>query len=124
MTSRQPGRVLLVLAGSVAAFFGLAFVIYPLYFSIGDAVYDTGLDEGLAALQVLFYAALVVHMLGSFGAAAALTRWTRAPVYPTIAVISLIFAVLALPMLLILSFGNFCENGVSVPFPGRTHLEC
>ena len=120
----QPVRLLLVVAGSVAAFIALAFLIYWLYFTIGDRVYDRRLDEGLAALQVLFYAALVVHMLGSFGAAAALTRWTRAPVYPTIAVISLIFAVLALPMLLILSFGNFCENGVSFPFPGRTHLEC
>ena len=121
MMNSQPVRLLLVVAGSVAAFIVLAFLIYWLYFSIGDAVYDRRLDEGLTALQVLFYTAFALHMLGSLGAAGALIKRMRAPIYPTLAVVLLIFAVLALPMLMILSFGNFCENNVSFPIPGQTN---
>ena len=116
--NRQPVRVLLVAAGSLAAFIGLAVVIFWLYFTIGDSVYDRRLDEGLAALQALFYTALVVHIAATLGAVAALTKWTRAPSYPTFAVVSLIFAILALPTLAVLSFANDCETGVSFPIPG------
>ena len=120
MMNSQPVRVLFVVAGSVAAFIALAFLIYWLYFTVGAAVYDSRLDEGLAALQVVFYTAFALHMLASIGAAAALIRWTRAPIYPTLAVVTLIFAVLALPMLVFLSFANFCETNVSFPIPRET----
>ncbi len=119
--NRQLTRVLLVAAGSVAAFIGLAIPIYWLYFTIGEPVYDHRLSEGLATLQALFYAALVLHMLGSLGAAAALTKWTRAPIYLTLAAVAVIFALLALPMLMVLSFGNFCDTDVSFPIPGQTN---
>ena len=119
MMKSQPVRLLLVAAGSVAAFFGLAFVIYPLYFSIGDAVYDTKLDEGLAALQVVFFTAFALHMLASIGAASVLIRWTRAPIYPTLAVVLLILAVLAVPTLGALTGLNADHFGVELPFPGQ-----
>ncbi len=117
----QPVRVLLVAAGSVVAFIALAFPVYRVYFSIGDAVYDTRLDEGLAALQALFYTAFALHMLASIGAAAALIKWTRAPIYPTLAVVALILALLALPTLASLTSFNAEQFGVDLPFPGQGH---
>ncbi len=117
--NRQPSRVLHVAAGSAAAFIGLAFIIYWVYFSIGDAVYDPRLNEGLAALQVVFFTAFALHMLGSLGAAAALTRWARAPIYPTLAVVALIFVILALPTLGALTGFNSEHFGVDLPFPGQ-----
>ena len=115
----QPVRLLLVAVGSVAAFIALAFLIYPLYFSIGDAVYDTRLDEGLAALHVVFFTAFALHMLGSIGAAAALAYWTKLPIYPTLAVVLLILALLAVPTLGALTGFNADHFGVDLPFPGQ-----
>ena len=115
--NHQIARVVLVVAGSAAAFIGLAFLIYWLYFTVSGTVYDARLDKGLASLQALFYTALVLHILGSLGTAAALTIRARAPMYTTLAVVSLVYAILGLPMLWVLSFVNFCETNVSFPIP-------
>ncbi len=111
-------RVLLVAAGSAAAFIGLAFLIYWVYFTNRGAVYDPFLDEGLATLQVLFYVAFVVHMLGSIGAAAALIIWTRVPKYPTLAAVGVTFALLTVCLIYIMTWLHQCGSGVSFPIPG------
>ena len=121
VADRQTKRVLLVAAGSAVAFIGLAVIIYWLYFVISDSVYDRRLGEGLRTVQILFYAAFVLHMLGSFGVTVVLTKWTKVPIYPTFAAVAVVFVLLALPMLMILSFGNFCETNVSFPIPGQTN---
>ena len=54
----------------------------------------------------------------TLAAVASRTKLTRAPSYPTLAVVSLLFAILALPTLAVLSFANDCETGVSFPIPG------
>ena len=121
MMNSQPVRVLFVVAGSVAAFIALAVLIYWLYFTVGEAVYDSRLDEGLAALQVVFYTAFALHMLASIGAAAALAYWAKLPIYPTLAVVLLILALFVLPTLGALTGFNADHFGVDLPFPGQGH---
>ncbi len=119
MMNSQPVRLLFVVAGSVASFIVLAFPIYQLYFSIGDAVYDSRLDEGLAALQVVFFTAFALHILASIGASVALAYWSKLPIYPTLAVFLLILALLSVPTLGALTGFNAEHFGVDLPFPGQ-----
>ena len=105
-----------VVLGSTVTFIAFAIFVYWLYFTNRWAVYDY--EGGIVALQVLFYAAFMVHLLGSFGAAAALTIWTRAPMYPTLKAIAVTFAILMFPLVYVLSGFNMCATGVSFPIPG------
>ena len=105
-------RVLPVVLGSTLTFFALAILVYWLYFG-----YLT-VDNGLVKFQVLFYLLFMVHLLGSFGAAAALTIWTRAPIYPTIAAVVVTFTILIFLLVAILMAENACTHFVSFPSPG------
>lgn len=118
IVNRQPPRVLGVVAGSAAAFIGLAVVIYWLYFTNRGTVYDPYLDEGLATLRALFYVAFVVHMGMSIAAAVALTLWSKAPMYPTFAAVAVTFAILTVPLLFLLTGFHQCATGESFPIPG------
>ena len=111
-------RVLLVAVGSATAFIALAMLIYWLYFTNRGAVYDSRLDEGLATLRALFYVAFAMHMLGSIAAAVALTRWAKAPMYPTFAAVAATLAILTVHLLLLLTGLNLCATGESFPMPG------
>ena len=108
-------RVVPVVLGSTVTFIAFAIFVYWLYFTNRGAVYDY---EGIVALQVLFYVAFMVHLLGSFGAAAALTIWTRVPMYPTLKAVGVTFAILMFPLVYVLSAFNMCATGVSFPIPG------
>lgn len=116
--SQKPWPVVLVAAHSAVAFIGLAVVVYWVYYTNDGAVYVPFLNEGLATLQVLFYVALAVHMLSSFGAAAALIIWSGAPKYPAFAAVGLTFALLTIPLIYILTALNLCTIGVQFPIPG------
>ena len=99
-----------VVLGSAAAFIVLGFFEYWLYF--------TNFTDGTPSSQVLFNLAFMVHLLGSFGAAAALTIWTRAPIYPTIAAVVVTFTILIFLLVAILMAENACTHFVSFPSPG------
>ena len=103
-------RVLPVVLGSTVTFIVLGFFEYWLYF--------TNFTDGTPSSQVLFYFAFMVHLLGSFGAAGALTIWTRAPIYPTVAALVVTFAILIVPLVIILMAENACTHYVSFPSLG------
>lgn len=111
-------RVLAVLLGGVAVYVVLALLVYYFYFAVDDQVYDRRLEEGLGALQALFYLAVSVHIIGTGVIVAALTKWLSAPAYPVmvLGVALLIFA--AALTIGMLSFLNACESGVSFPVRG------
>lgn len=109
-------RIARVVLGSAVTFIAFAILVYWLYFTNRGAVYDY--DEGIVALQVLFYSAFLVHLIGSLGAAAALTIWTRAPMYATFKAVAVTFAILMFPLVVVLSAFNMCATGVSFPIPG------
>ncbi len=117
-------RIIPVVLGSTVAFIALAVLAYWLYFTSFVDVYDrfpTGQNrppEGLVPLQVLFYLAFTAHLVGSIGAAAALSFWVRAPKYPTFAAIALTFGILTLLLVYLLSGYNACTVYVSFPIPG------
>ena len=119
-SSHHSGRVLLVAVGGGVAFMGIGFLIYSMYFSLTDQVYDPGPREGLVALQFLFYTFFALHLLASAGTVWLLTRWVEAPAYPVLAVVVAMAALAALPTLWMLSFTNTCETNVSFPFPGMS----
>lgn len=118
--SKKFWRVSVVVGGSAAAFIVLAVLFFWAYFTNRGAVSDPSLNEGLATLQVLFYLVLVVHMLASFAAAAALIIWTRAPKHPTVAAVGVTFALLMVPLLLIMTSLHLCYAEVSFPIPGQS----
>ncbi len=111
--------VLVVGAGSAAAFIGLAFLIYWVYFTIGDSVYDRGADRGSGVLYGLFYTAFAVHMFGSVTAAVALKNWTAAPAYTTLALVTIIFGVFGLFTLGALTGANLDRYSIEFPLPGQ-----
>ncbi|MCH8026282.1 MAG: hypothetical protein IH866_05755 [Chloroflexi bacterium] len=111
--------MLLVAAASVVAFVALAFPIYSLYTAFGDAVYDWRFGGGLVVVQILFYTAFVLHVLGSLGVAVVLTRWMRAPFRYSIAVVFLMIALLAGPTLGTLTGVNQEHYDKEFPFPGQ-----
>ncbi len=100
-------RVLPVVLGSTVTFIALAIFVYGLYFE----------NLELQHVQVLFYFVFMVHLLGSFGAAAALTFWTRAPIYPAIAAIVVTFSILMVPLVGFTSAVNGCHDFISFPVP-------
>ncbi|MCH8064793.1 MAG: hypothetical protein IIC90_03065 [Chloroflexi bacterium] len=118
VADRQTKRVLLVAAGSAAAFIGFTFLIYWQYFTNRGTFYDQRLDEGFAVLQLVFYSAMLLHVIGSYGVAAALSRWMRLRVRPTLAYVTVLFAILAVPVYLYVSAIHACATGESLPIPG------
>lgn len=109
-------RIVPVLLASTGAFIAFAVFVYWLYFRNVHAVSDDLL--GLVALQVFFYSAFMAHLLGSIGAAAALTFWVRAPMYPTYVAVAVTFTILMVPLVFLLSGSNACTAYVSFPIPG------
>ena len=109
-------RIVPVVLGSTAAYIAFAVFVYWLYFRNVHVVYDDQLR--LVTLQIFFYLAVIVHLRGSFGAAAALTIWARVPIYPTYAAVVVTFAILLVPLVLYLSTANACTAYVSFPIPG------
>ena len=104
-------RVLRVLLGSTVIFISLAISVYGLYFE--------NLEH--RHVQALFYVVFIVHLLGSFGAAAALIIWTRAPIYPTIVAVVVIFAILMVPLVGFTLAVNGCHDFISFPVPRECH---
>lgn len=119
VADRQTKRVLLVAAGSAAAFIGFTFLIYWQYFTNRGTFYDQRLDEGFAVLQLVFYSAMLLHVIGGYGVAAALSRWMRFPVRPTLVYVTVLFVVLAVPLYGFVSAIHMCSTGDSLPFPGQ-----
>ena len=106
-------RVVPVVLGSAVTFIVLGFFEYWLYF--------TNFTDGTPSSQVLFYFAFMVHLLGSFGAAAALTIWTRAPIYPATAAVVVTFAILMVPLVGYTLAVNDCHDFISFPVPRECH---
>ena len=111
-------RVLAVLFGGAAVYVVLALLVYYLYFAVDDQVYDRRLQEGLGALQALFYLTFTVHILGTGVIVAALTKWLSAPAYPVMVLGVVLLIVAAALTIGMLSFLNACESGASFPVRG------
>ena len=105
-------RVVPVVLGSAVTFIALAIFVYGLYF-------ENLLEH--RHVQVLFYVVFMVHLLGSFGAAAALTIWTRAPIYPATAAVVVTFAILMVPLVGYTLAVNGCHDFISFPVPRECH---
>lgn len=124
IVNAQPTRVLLVAVGSAAAFIGLAILIFWQYFTWQNGQDRAILtpqrrDEGLAVLHLVIYSAMLLHVIGGYGVAAALSRWMRFPVRPTLAYVTVLFVVLAVPVYGFVSAIHMCTTGDSLPFPGQ-----
>ena len=104
-------RVVPVVLGSAVTFIALAAFMYGLYFE----------NLELRHVQVLFYFVFIVHLLGSFGAAAALTIWTRAPIYPAISAVVVTFAILMVPLVGFTLAVNGCHDFISFSVPRECH---
>ncbi len=105
--------------GGIAAYVGLAFVIYILYYSFAAGVYDSTTHEGLVAQQAIFYVAFGFHVLASLAISVRLAPATGAARQLTLVLSFLSIAGLAFVTLGFLSFANLCLTDVSFPFPGE-----
>ena len=119
LVDSQPSRALIVAAGSVVAYIGLAILIYWAYFTIGDSIYDRSLREGVGTVQVVFYVALAAHLVATLGAHMGLTSWTRAPRFPTLLLSALIVGAMVPFTLGAMTGLNLDHYGVEFPLPGQ-----
>lgn len=108
MMLSQALRTFWSIAGSLLLFVVAAPLIYWTFYQSEPS--------SEVAFKALFWSSFAAHMLMAFGASILLSRVFQAPILITVAVVVVVVALLALPLLWWLSFQNACTTPWEYPF--------
>ena len=113
-------RAMIVALYSAAAYIFFGLVIYAVQLMLVGFVDQRDLVQQFIVFDILIYTFFAIHVLASALMVRALIRSNGAPVFPTLTMTIAMFVTAVYPTLVLVSFANTCQTGLSFPISGSS----